>query len=318
MNQTKASRMQPTRLAAGQFEPAPADKDANFQTIATLTARAAEAGAQIVCFQEQSLVGYGLWNRGQAHQKPTVVEPDRLAPAWRVPGIDPFSLAEPVPEGPSTAGLIELARKHGLVVMAGLPELTRDNAVANTYLIVSPEGFVGKYRKSHCVPGLEYSYFKQGQRLDVFDLPTCRAGVLICYDNHFPEAHRVLALRGAHLIVMPHVTVSRSWWPDADLRQARQQARCWILTWLRARAFDNSVYVAFVNQGSESGQASLGCTMILNPEGHIVAETQTTGQDLVVADLDPELLYRVRRRTHDYLVHRRPELYTDLVRHDLV
>lgn len=312
--------MQTVKIAAAQFYPKTGEKDANLATIEKLAARAAEAGAEIVCFPEQCLSGYNLWGQGTSKERAgdgKQVEPGRVTPAWNNPGIHPYSLAEPVPDGPSTRRLIELAAARKLVIGAGFPELRRDNAVYNTYVLVSPQGFIGKYSKCHCVPGVEFAYFKQGNALPVFDLGKIKAGVLICYDNHFPEAHRVLAVRGAQLILMPHVTVGRGWWHDLPADEAHRQARKWILTWLRARAFDNSAYVVFVNQSGDGGDGCLGCSMILNPEGHVVAECDSPGEDLVVAELSAKLYYDVRRRTHDYLSHRRPELYRPLCRNDV-
>ena len=312
--------MQDVKIAAAQFAPKPTDKEANLAKIAGLTAKACEAGAEIVCFQEQSVAGYNLWGLGSSKERAgdgKTVEQGRVTPAWGLPGAHPYELAEPVPDGPSTQRLIEIARAHGVVVMAGLPELRRDNAVYNTYVIVSPDGFIGKYSKCHCVPGVEFAYFKQGNSFPVFDLGKLRVGALICYDNHFPEAHRILAINGANAIIMPHVTAGRGWWHDLPPDEAHQQARNWLLTWLRARAFDNSAFVVFVNQGSADGEGSLGCSMILDPEGQIIAECASTGEEVVAADLSARLYYDVRRRTHDYLSHRRPELYGDLARTDV-
>ncbi len=312
--------MQGVKVAAAQFNPVIADKQANLATIEKLTARAAQAGAEIVCFPEQCVSGYNLWGQGASNARAgdgQVVEPGQVAPAWNNPGIHPYSLAEPVPDGPSVRRLREIAAAHKVVLGAGLPELRRDNAVYNTYVLVSPEGFIGKYSKCHCVPGVEFAYFKQGNALPVFDLGKVKAGVLICYDNHFPEAHRVLAIRGAQLILMPHVTVGRGWWHDLPPAEAHQQARNWILTWLRARAFDNSAYCLFVNQSGQGGEGCLGCSMILNPDGHVIARCESPGEDLCLAELSAKLYYDVRRRTHDYLAHRRPELYGPLCRTDV-
>jgi len=311
--------MQDVKVAAAQFMPKHVDKEANLSKIAELTARAAGAGAEIVCFQEQTIAGYSLWGPGSSKERAgggKVVEPGRVSPAWNLPGVHPYEVAEPVPDGPSTQRLIEIARDNRVIVTAGLPELRRDNAVYNTYVIVSPGGVIGKYSKCHCVPGVEFAYFKQGNALPVFDLGKLRVGVLICYDNHFPEAHRILAIQGAHAIIMPHVTVGRGWWHDLSPEEAHQQARNWILTWLRARAFDNSVFAVFVNQAAEGEAGTLGCSMILDPEGDILAECASTGEDLVVAELSAQKYYDVRRRTHDYLVHRRPELYGPLCHTD--
>ena len=313
--------MQDIRIAAAQFLPAHVDKDANLAKIAELTARAAGDGAEIVCFQEQSVAGYSLWAIGSTNKRAggdEPVEQGRVTPAWSIGGIHPYEgLAEPVPDGPSTRRLMEIAGDHKVIVAAGLPELRRDNAVYNTYVIVSGEKLLGKYSKCHCVPGAEFAYFKQGNALPVFDLGKLRAGVLICYDNHFPEAHRIMAINGAHAIIMPHVTVGRAWWHDMPLEQAQEQARNWLLTWLRARAFDNSVFAVFVNQAGRDGEGTLGCSMVLDPDGDVIARCESTEEEVAVADLSARKYYDVRRRTHDYLAHRRPELYGDLARTDV-
>ena len=304
--------MRSFRLALGQFEPVVADKRANLAKIDELSAQAAEGGAQVVCFQEQAVCGYKFRDSAREKIEPCVGDGGRISPAWGVVADWMYEMAEPVPDGPSTQELIKLAGKHKMVVMAGLHELAEDNDVLNAYVIVRPDGFVGRYHKVHRVPGDEHSYFKGGQGFPVFDIGPCRVGVLICYDNHFPEAHRILAMKGAHVIVMPHVTAGRSLWKQTDVPGAREQARHWILTWLRARAFDNAVYCAFVNQGSDGGEGALGCSMVVNPEGHVMAETDQTGQDVVLAEIDAKLFYDVRRRTHHYQRYRRPELYGPL------
>jgi len=312
--------MQDVKVAAAQFQCEVGKKEPNLVKIETLTTKAAGDGAEMVFFHEQCVTGYSLWAEGSSNERAgggRPVESGRVTPAWNLPGIHPYSLAEPVPDGPSTQRLIEIARKHKVVLGAGFPELRRDNAVYNTYVIVSPDGFIGKYSKCHCVPGVEFAYFKQGNALPVFDLGKLRVGVLICYDNHFPEAHRILAIQGANAIIMPHVTVGRGWWHDMSHEEAHQQARNWILTWLRARAFDNSVFAVFVNQAGKGDAGTLGCSMILDPEGDVLAECASTGEDLVVAELSARKYYDVRRRTHDYLAHRRPELYGPLCRTDI-
>jgi len=312
--------MQDVKVAAAQFRPKVGDKEANLAKTEELTAKAAAAGAEMVFFQEQGIAGYSLWAEGSSNVRAgdgKPVEEGRVTPAWALPGIHPYSLAEPVPDGPSTQRLIEIAARHNVVLGAGLPELRRDNAVYNTYVIVSPAGFIGRYSKCHCVPGVEFAYFKQGNAFPVFDLGRLRAGVLICYDNHFPEAHRILGIQGAHMIVMPHVTAGKAWWHDMDPKAAHQQARNWILTWLRSRAFDNSLFAVFVNQAGEGEQGCLGCSMILDPDGDVLAECATTGEEVVVAELSAKKYYDVRRRTHDYLAHRRPELYGLLSRTDV-
>jgi predicted amidohydrolase len=312
--------MEDVKLAVAQFSPVRLEKEANLSVIEDMTEEAVERGAEIVCFQEQSIPGYNLWGLPGSRERDDGsrgVEPGRVPPAWNRPGVNPQELAERVPDGPSTQRLLDIARKTGAVVMAGLIERRPDNACYNSYVIVSPRGYIGRYSKCHCVPGVEYAYFKQGNAFPVFDLGKLRVGVLICYDNHFPEAHRIYAVRGAHAIIMPHVTAGRAWWHDLPTKEADTQARNWVLTWLRARAFDNSVYAAFVNQADGGDNGCRGCSMILNPEGDVVAECATPGRDLAVAGLSADTYRRVRGRTHDYVAHRRPELYGDLCRTDI-
>lgn len=306
------STMRNFRLAVAQFEPVVKNSQANLEKIQALVGKAAQAGADVVCFQEQATCGYDLFKPIEHPFEPNEGDSGRISPDWAAVGDWIFELAEPVPEGPTTQALIGIAQKHKIIVMAGLHELAADSSVLNAYVLVGPGGFIGRYHKVHLVPGREHTYFKAGQGFPTFDIGPCRVGVLICYDNHFPEAHRILAMKGAQLIVMPHVTMGRGLWKQLDQAGARKQARYWILTWLRARAFDNGVYCAFINQASNSGEGALGCSMILNPEGHVIAEADKHGEDVVVAEIDAKLFYDVRRRTHHYLRYRRPELYGPL------
>jgi len=304
--------MDDVRIAACQFAPKSLDKKANLKAIAALAAEAAANGAGIVCFHEQCVVGYRMWEEpGDAPGLPPV-EPGRITPSWSELGVNPVPHAERIPDGPTTRELIRIARRHGIVIGAGLPELSDDDCAYNTYVLVGPRGHLGAYRKVHLVPGPEHRYFKAGAAFPVFDLGPVRAGVLICYDNHFPEGHRILAAKGAQLLIMPHVTVSRSWWPGGPSAEAFRQAQEWILTWARARAFDNSAYAVFVNEASEDGQGHQGCSLILDPDGHVMAAAQTPRREIVYADLDARRMQRIRHRAHDYLKHRRPELYAEI------
>ncbi|MBN1808251.1 MAG: hypothetical protein JW909_04225 [Planctomycetes bacterium] len=308
-------QMENVRVAAVQFAPVVADKDANLAKVRDLACRAAEQGAEAVCFHEQSLNGYNLWSQPAGGEKGTE-KGGIWAPAWSELGLDPYSVAEAVPGGPSVRALEKIAKEKKIVVMAGIHEVDEDNAVYNCYFAVGPQGFIGKYRKCHCVPGAEYAYFKQGNAFPVFNAGKFNFGVLICYDNHFPEAHRIYGIKGAHVIVMPHVTVGRAWWPEEthSLDEAHEQARQWVLKWLRARAFDNSVYCIFANQVDPGGKGCLGASMIVDPEGRVAARAGKVDEEIVTADLDASFYYQVRKRSHDYLNHRRPELYGELVR----
>src|SRR6201987_4492721 len=120
-----------------------------------------------------------------------------------------WELAEPVPDGPSLRRLEEIAARVGLVICAGLSEKERD-IVFNTQVLVGPDGYLGKQRKLHLSRD-EVFYYKGGRELPVFDVGPCKLGIVICYDNQFPEAARVLALRGADVLLMPHAARFKTW-----------------------------------------------------------------------------------------------------------
>ena len=113
-----------------------------------------------------------------------------------------WTLAEPVPDGPSVAALVNIAKRHRVVLCAGMSEKERD-IVYNTQVLVGPDGYIGKQRKLHLSRD-EGFYYKGGRDINVFDIGPCKVGIVICYDNQFPEISRVLALRGAEVMLMPH------------------------------------------------------------------------------------------------------------------
>ena len=118
-----------------------------------------------------------------------------------------LSLAEPVPDGPSVSGLIEIAREFHVPLLAGLFERDRDadgvEQVYNTYVCVDPGGLVAKFRKLHAFVN---PHLQSGDGYVVFDLLGCKCGILICYDNNLIENVRITAMKGAEIIFMPHVT----------------------------------------------------------------------------------------------------------------
>src|SRR5437762_854901 len=138
--------------------------------------RAAAEGAELVLFPE--LVVHG-------HCTPNTWE-----------------LAESVPDGPTVQRLIELAARYGMFLSVGLSEKERD-LVYNTQVLVGPQGYLGKQRKLHLSRD-EVMFYKGGREIALFDLGKCRVGTVICYDNWLPEVPRIVALKGADLILMPH------------------------------------------------------------------------------------------------------------------
>ncbi len=299
--------MRDIRIAAAQFEARDADKDYNFSRIADLTRDATARGADIVSFHECCVTGYTFLQ---------TLSHEQIA-----------AIAEPVPDGPSTRRLIDLARKFHVALLAGLIE-SAEGRLYNACVAVTPEGFVGKHWKLHpfihpdIVPGSDYS---------VFDLLGVRCGILTCYDNNLPENPRILALMGAEVIFAPHVTggvpstmpgrgtIDPKLWDDRHrdpvplrLEFMGPKGRGWLTRWLPTRAYENGVYYIFSNAvGCDHDSIKPGNAMVLDPMGEIITESHALGDDVVVGLCTPEKIDLSSGRR--YLRARRPDLYGKLV-----
>jgi predicted amidohydrolase len=237
-----------------------------------------------------------------------------------------WELAEPVPDGPSVRRLSAIARGHGLVLSCGLSEKERD-IVYNTQVLVGPEGYIGKQRKLHLSRD-EVNYYKGGRDILVFDIGRCKVGTVICYDNQFPEVARVLALRGAEVLLMPHAARFRPW-PDTPEGEAaaRSHSRTFVSLYaLRAR--ENACFAVLTDQAGRAGTLDsyprdhenqphhAGTAFIWGPDGEVLASAQQerVQEEMILADLDPMRLACERSLANYTLRTRRPELFAELVR----
>ncbi len=297
----------PLRVAACQFEHRDGDKSYNLGRIRALTREAASAGAQVVSFHECSISAYSFVQTCSKAQM--------------------LDLAEPVPDGPSTRELVDIARESRVPVLAGLFERDGER-VFNTYVCVVRNGLVAKFRKLHAFVN---PHLTSGSEYVVFDLLGWKCGILICYDNNLPENVRITSLLGAELIFMPHVTgclpstmpgrglVDPGLWErrETDPVPLRMEldgpkGRGWLLRWLPARAWENGVYAVFTNPiGMDYGQVRNGNAMVLDPFGEVIAECRRLGDDVCIGVCTPEKLAASSGRR--YLRARRPELYGKLV-----
>ncbi len=239
-------------------------------------------------------------------------------------------LAEPVPDGPSTRAIRSLAVKHGMLIGAGLIELTDDGHLFNTYICCLPDGTVHRHRKLHCFIS---DYFSSGDSYTVFGTPFgCKAGVLICWDNNLVENVRITALKGADILIAPHQTggcrsrspyamgpIDVTLWenrhqhPESLLAECRgPKGREWLMRWLPARAHDNGLFILFANGvGRDDDEVRTGNAMIIDPYGRIISESETFEDDMVTASLDLDLLPTCTGRR--WIRGRRPELYKPLI-----
>jgi predicted amidohydrolase len=240
------------KLALAQISSKRENKSENLRKIEKLTLKAKEQGADLVIFPEMSLTGY--------------VVLDQV-----------YELAETIP-GPSTEKVEALAKRTGMHIIFGMPELSEKTqaTIFNTAVFVGPRGLIGKYRKmylpTHSVFE-EKRYFRPGYEAAAFQTEIGNIGLSICYDVFFPEVFRMTRLKGAQLIVC----ISAS--------PAVRRGYFEILT--TARALENTAFLAYVNlAGVEDGLQFWGGSRLVCPTGDVVAKAKYDEDDFVVCDVD--------------------------------
>ncbi|MDE2755747.1 MAG: hypothetical protein OXI92_04265, partial [Acidobacteriota bacterium] len=234
--------------------------------------------------------------------------------------------AEAVPEGPSVEHLCLLAQALDLYLSVGLSEKERD-IVYNTQVLVGPKGYIGAQRKIHLSRD-EVIHYEGGSEMLVFDIGKCRVGTIICYDNSLPEVPRILALKGADVLLMPHAARLKTWTDDPESeREAAAYSGRYFHMIASARAYENSCYTVLCNQAGRAGIVDTypkdspnqpnhagGC-IVVDPLGEVTARTsfEKIEEEMVVADLLPEKLWEARSQPNYTLRQRRPELFDALV-----
>ena len=274
------------------------DAAANLDRIESRVAEAAAAGAQLVLLQE-------LHNGAYFCQHECV---------------DEFDLAEPIP-GPSSERLGRLAARHGVVIVGSLFERRAAGLYHNTAVVLERDGsLVGKYRKMHIPddPGFyEKFYFTPGDLgFNPVDTSVGRLGVLVCWDQWYPEAARLMALAGAELLLYP---TAIGWDPDDAEDERERQRDAWILSH-RGHAVANGLPVLSCNRvGHEpsplgaSGIRFWGSSHVLGPQGEVLAEAGRDAAQVLVADVDLQRSEHVRR-IWPFLRDRRIDAYGDLLK----
>jgi predicted amidohydrolase len=295
--------MEAITIAAVSMNGGLGEPDPCLDRIGDWCARAKERGAEFVVFPE--LVVHG-------HCTPNT-----------------FELAEAIPDGASVRRLAKIAAEHGLVVSAGLSEKEND-LVFNTQVHVGPDGYIGKQRKIHLSRD-EVIFYKGGTQMPVFDLGECRIGTVICYDNTLPEVGRILALRGADVMLAPHAARLKMWDDTAASEAAaRRYAHDYYLE-LKMRARENACFYVIADQAGRAGYVDTyprdslaqphhaGGAMIIGPSAEILAQTQCEKiqDEMIVATLDPTALSAARGVPNYTLRTRRPELFEELTRNQV-
>ena len=279
------------------------DAEANLSVIEARVAEAAARPARLVLLQE-------------LHNGPYFCQHE---------SVDEFDLAEPIP-GPSTQRLGALAKRHGVVIVGSLFEKRATGLYHNTAVVLEKDGtLAGKYRKMHIPddPGFyEKFYFTPGDiGFRPVDTSVGRLGVLVCWDQWYPEAARLMALAGAELLLYP---TAIGWDPADAADEKTRQRDAWVLSH-RGHAVANGLPVLSCNRvGHEpsplaadrvagaSGIDFWGNSHVLGPQGEFVAEAGT-GPTLLLAEVDLGRSEQVRR-IWPFLRDRRIDAYDGLLK----
>ena len=242
-----------------------ADKQQNLQKAVEKVREAAAKGAQIVCLQELFTSLYFC----------------------DVEDYDNFKLAEPIP-GPSTDELSKVAAELGVVIIASLFEKRTQGLYHNTTAVLDADGtYLGKYRKMHIPddPGFyEKFYFTPGDLgYKVFKTRFATIGVLICWDQWYPEAARITALMGAEILFYP---TAIGWASTQEPDTNTEQYNAW-QTIQRSHAIANGVHVVSVNRvGEEADLKFWGGSFVANPFGTVMFQGSHHDEQVTVVELD--------------------------------
>jgi N-carbamoylputrescine amidase len=252
---------------------------------------AARRGAQVVCLPELFRTRYFCQREDPAN----------------------FDLAEPVP-GRTTEALAAVARDAGVTVVGSVFERRAAGVYHNTAVVLDADGSLrGVYRKMH-IPDdplyYEKYYFTPGDLgFRAFDTKYATVGTLVCWDQWYPEAARLTALRGAEVLFYP---TAIGWHPSEKAEHGEAQADAWE-TVQRAHAICNGVFVAAVNRVGQEGPADGGLefwggSFLADPFGRVLARAGRDSEEVLVAACDPRLLEETRRNW-PFLRDRRIDAY---------
>lgn len=276
-----------------------ADAKANLEKIHGHLFQAARRGAKLAVLQE-------------LHQSLYFCQQEKT---------DFFDLAEPIP-GPTTEALGEMARELGLVIVASLFEKRAAGLYHNTAAVIEKDGsLAGIYRKMHIPddPGFyEKFYFTPGD-LGFKPIATSagKLGILVCWDQWYPEAARLMALRGAEVLIYP---TAIGWDPADTAEEKARQREAWI-TIQRSHAIANGLFVISANRAGfepdpanpESGIEFWGSSFICGPQGEFLAQAPVNEEGVLMAELDLNRTEQVRR-IWPFLRDRRIDAYEGLDR----
>lgn len=263
----------PVKLAGIQMTRRFRDVEYNVEKAIKYVRQAASEGANIIALPEMFSTGY----------LPGVIEDINVDDTSIV---SLFDLAESIPDGPTMQRMIALAAELNIYLIAPIWEVDADfHTYYNAAAVIGPNGLLGRYRKRHIpsIPGMqERHYFTPGNiPYPVFDSPYGKFGVLICFDRHFPECFRLLALKGAEIIFVvnntPTAFSNKNWIPEVHVN-----------------AVANSVFIVQVNVvGQEDHLNWFGQSLIMSPKADILAQLGSE-EGIVSKTVDLDMIRKSR------------------------
>ncbi len=269
-----------------------ADKQQNIVSYTAKVRQLAAQGANIICLQE---LFASLYFCDEEHHRN-------------------FRLAEPVPEGPTTQHFMALAKELGVVLICSMFEKRAEGLYHNTTAVIDADGsYLGKYRKMHIPddPGFyEKFYFTPGDLgYKVFNTRYGRVGVLICWDQWYPEAARITALKGAQMLFYP---TAIGWGPQETELDRKEQLEAW-QTIQRSHAVANGVHVISVNRtGVEAGMQFWGSSFICNAFGRVLYQAPVYDEEIHVEEIELDESDHYRRHW-PFMRDRRIDSYSPIV-----
>nr|WP_298799000.1 N-carbamoyl-D-amino-acid hydrolase [uncultured Acetobacter sp.] len=295
------------RIAAAQMGPTQRsdDREQTLSRMIKLMESAAAQGATLVVYPELAFTTF--------------------FPRWLLQQNDLISQFETAMPNPNVQALFDRAKELGVGFYVGYAELTPEGQQFNTSIIVAPDGTVlGKYRKVH-LPGsveprdgakyqqLEKRYFDYGDLgFPVFrsgpDWANTLMGMLICNDRRWPEGWRSLALQGMELLCVGYNSAAYD--PNGGDTESAELRTFHAQLVVQANAYMNACWaVAVAKAGNEDGSGLIGGTCIVDPNGIIVAQTQTLADEVVVAACDMDMCAQGKSKMFNFEAHRRPMHY---------
>jgi len=253
-------------------------KETNLAKYLTYIDQAAQEGAKLIVFPEQSLQGY----------LPSLINLEMSTFDHQ------YANAEVVPDGPSTQTLIKKAKETDMHIIFGMTEQDADDycTLYNSMVLIGPDGYIGKYRKVH-QPIDELHIYTGGTEFPVYDTAIGKIGMLICYDKAFPEATREMAVQGAELLVMSTAWPFEN--PDGNLEEDLMMKQYNLYD--QVRALENQCFFISSNHSGTSGTITyVGHSRITSPSGVELACTGF-GEGIAYADVDVRAEV-IKGRTH--------------------